>query len=81
MAALPSLFVYKMNGEVEVDENCIGGRERGYKGRGKGSKRLVTIGIERAGQGISIVHARVISNAGVKQLKPFFEIISQNKTT
>ena len=73
MAAMSSPFVYKMDGKVEVDETYIGGKEKGKRGRAKGSKRLVAIGIERAGQGISRVHARVIPDAGVKQLKPFFE--------
>ena len=65
MAAMSSPFVYKMDGKVEVDETYIGGKEKGKRGRAKGSKRLVAIGIEHAGQGISRVHVMVIPNAGV----------------
>ena len=73
MASMSSPLLYRMNGEVEVDETFVGGKESGRRGRSKGSKRLVAIGIERAGKGISRAHARVISDAGVKQLKQFFE--------
>ena len=52
MAAMSSLWAYKMDGQVEVDETYIGGKETGKRGRSKGSKRLIAIGIERAGQGI-----------------------------
>jgi len=73
MASMSSLYMYRMTGEVEVDETFVGGRDKSSRGRAKGSKSLVAIGIERAGKGISRAHARVIPNAGVKQLKPFFE--------
>ncbi len=73
MASMSSFFLYKMEGQVEVDETYVGGKEKIKRGRSKGSKKLVAIGIQRSGKGISRAYARHIENAGVKQLKPFFE--------
>jgi len=73
MEAMGSHCNYKMDGEVEVDETSVGQKEKGKPGRSKGSKKLVVVAIQRAGKGISKVYARHISNAGVKELKPFFE--------
>lgn len=73
MASMSSLCLYKMEGEVEVDETFVGGKEKIKRGRSKGAKKLVVIGIQRHGKGISRAYAKVISDAGVKQLKPFFE--------
>jgi len=73
MASMSSSLLYRMNGEVEVDKTFAGGKESGSRGRSKGSKRLVAIGIERDGKGISRAHARVIPDSRVKQLTSFFE--------
>jgi hypothetical protein len=73
MACMSSPLLYKMDRQVEVDETYVGGKKSGKRGRSKGSNRLIAIGIERISNGISRAHARVISDAGVKQLKPFFE--------
>ena len=73
MASMSSLLLYKMDGEVEVDETYVGGKSKGKRGRAKGDKKLVVIGIQRSGKGISRAYARQIDNAGVKELKPFFE--------
>ena len=51
----------------------IRGKEEGKVGRSKGKKKLVVIGLQRYGRGIYKVYARQIENAGVKELKPFFE--------
>jgi len=72
MAAMSSLFTYKMAGKIEVDETYIGGKEKLLVGRSKGTKKLVVIAAQRAGNGISRVYARQIKNAGVKELNPFF---------
>ena len=73
MEAMGSHCNYKMDGEIEVDETSIGQKESGKPGRSKGAKKLVVVAIQRAGKGISKVYARHIKNAGVKELKPFFE--------
>jgi hypothetical protein len=73
MASMSSLLLYKMDGDVEVDETYVGGKGKVNRGRSKGNKKLVVIGIQRSGKGISRAYARQIENAGVKELRPFFE--------
>ena len=73
MEAMGSQCNYKMDGKVEVDETSVGQKESGKPGRSKGAKKLVVVAIQRAGKGIKKAYARQISNAGVKELKPFFE--------
>ena len=70
---MSSLLLFKMDGEVEVDETHVGGKGKVKRGRAKGDKKLVVIGIQRSGKGISRAYARQIDNAGVKELKPFFQ--------
>ena len=60
MTAMSSLFTYKMEGKIEVDETYVGGKERILVGRSKGTKKLVVIAIQRAGNGISRAYARQI---------------------
>ena len=79
MEAMASQEIYKMRGEVEVDETFIGGKDQNSIGRSKGTKKLVVIGLERNNRGITKAYARQIENAGVKQLKPFLDDISQEK--
>ena len=73
MEAMASQSIYKMTGQVEIDETFVGGKDQGSVGRSKSSKKLVVVGIERNNKGILKAYARQIDNAGVKQLKPFFE--------
>lgn len=73
MASMSSLLLYKMEGEVEVDETHVGGKGKVNRGRAKGNKKLVVVGIQRCGKGISRAYARQIENAGVKELSPFFD--------
>lgn len=73
MAAMASHCNYKMEGEVEVDETFIGGKESGKPGRSKGTKKLVIVGIQKYGKGVYKMYARHIKNAGVKEMKPFFQ--------
>jgi len=73
MEAMASQNIYKMTGQVEVDETFVGGKDQRAIGRSKSSKKLVVIGIERNNKGILKAYARQIDDAGVKQLKPFFE--------
>ena len=71
--AMGSQCIYKMEGDIEVDEFVIGQKEEGKPGRFKGAKKLVVLAIKLAGKGIQKAYARHIDNAGVKELKPFFE--------
>ena len=73
MEAMGSQCWYKMDGDVEVDETSVGQKEPGKPGRSKGAKKLVVVAIQLAGKGIKKAYARHIPNAGVKQLRPFFE--------
>ena len=52
-------------GTVEVDETVIGHQNN--------QKKQVVLAIEKKGKGVSRMYARVIDNAGSKQLKPFFQ--------
>jgi len=73
MAAMASHCTYKMDGDIEVDETYWGGKEKGKPGRSKGSKKLIVVAIQKAKRGIKRIQLKEIENAGVKQLKPFFE--------
>jgi len=72
MTAMSSFNTYKMDGNVEVDETYVGGKEKLRRGRSKGAKKLVAVGIQKKGKGISRAYLREIKDAGVKQLQPFF---------
>lgn len=65
----------KLNGEVEVDETYIGGKEigKGKQGRGADTKTLVVVAAECKGKQIGRVRFRCISNASSEMLKPFIE--------
>jgi len=73
MEAMGSHCIHKMDGDVEVDETSVGQKETGKVGRSKGSKKLVVVAIKLDGKGISKAYARHIENAGVKELRPFFQ--------
>ena len=73
MEAMGSHCNYKMSGDVEVDETSVGQKQTGKPGRSKGDKKLVAVAIQRGGKGIIKAYARQISDAGVKELSPFFE--------
>jgi hypothetical protein len=45
--AMSSSGLYKLTGDVEVDEFAVGGADAGEKGRSKGDKKLVTLIVER----------------------------------
>ena len=58
-----------MMGTVEVDEMVVGQKEQGLKGRQKGKKKEVVVGIERQGNKVSRVYAKVVPNARSTELK------------
>ena len=51
----------------------VGQQEEGVVGRQNNRKKQVVLAIEKKGKGVSRMYARVIDNAGSKQLKPFFQ--------
>lgn len=62
-----------LEGNVEVDECVVGGQEEGVKGRKNIKKRLLVMGVERKGKGISRMYGQVCANAGSKELTRFFK--------
>jgi transposase-like protein len=73
MGAMVSSGAHPMEGRVDADETVIGGQEEGVVGRKNDKKKLVVIAIEHKGKGISRMYAKVLENAGSKQIRPFFE--------
>jgi len=72
MKAMASSGKYPLIGKVEVDETVVGQQEEGVVGRQNNRKKQVVLAIEKKGKGVGRMYARVIDNAGSKQLKPFF---------
>ena len=50
MKAMTSSLQNPMMGTVEVDEMVVGQKEEGLKGRQKGKKKEVVVGIEKEGK-------------------------------
>ena len=73
MKAMGSSGKYPLMGKVAVDETVVGQQEEGVVGRQNNRKKQVVLTIEKKGKGVSRIYARVIDNAGSKQLKPFFQ--------
>jgi len=63
----------KLCGKVDVDEFFVGGKMKGKRGRAKGNKKEVVMGIEMKKGGILRCFAKSIRHAGTKELKPFFK--------
>ena len=79
MSAMKSSKNYPMEGNVEVDEFVIGGKEKGIIGRASGSKKKVVIAIEKKGRGVSRIYARRIKDYSRKSILPFMkDHISRN---
>ncbi len=72
MKAMVSSGKYPLMGKVEVDETVVGQQEEGVVGRKNNRKKQDVLAIEKKGKGVSRMYAKVIDNAGSKQLKPFF---------
>jgi len=79
MQVMKSSEKYPLTGQVNVDEFMVGGPEQGKQGRSKGKRRQVVVALEIKGQSILRAYARVIENAGTKQLKPFFNAHINNE--
>jgi len=67
------LVISTITTKAVVDEFTVGGKESGKPGRSKGKKKLAIMAIEYNDFGILRCYAKVIENAGTKQLRPFIE--------
>lgn len=63
----------KLQGKVDVDEFFVGGKMKGKRGRAKGNKKEVVMGIEMKKRCIVRCFAQSIRHAGTKELRPFFQ--------
>ncbi len=81
MKAMASSGKYPLMGKVEVDGTVVGQQEEGVVGRQNNRKKQVVLAIEKKGKGVGRMYARVIDNAGSKQLKPFFRDHISTKAT
>lgn len=63
---------YPLKGTVEVDEMVVGQQEEGVVGRANKKKKLVIVGIEKKGKGISRMYAKVVASGSEESFKPFF---------
>jgi hypothetical protein len=72
--AMESSQAYPMKGdEVEVDEMVVGGEEENVRGRQNEKKKLVVVGIEKQGKGISRMYGQKISKSSGDELSNFFD--------
>lgn len=71
MKAMKSSDRFPLKGMVEVDESFVGGQDEDAKGRRKGNKKMMVVGIEKKGKGVSRFYARVIEKADAKSLGAF----------
>lgn len=70
--AMQSSKQHPLTGEVHIDEFFIGGPEDQKRGRSKGEKRLVIVGLEKVKEGVGRVYAKVIEDASAEEFTPFF---------
>ena len=73
MKAMESSGEFPMDGKVDVDETYVGGQDDGIIGRKGGSKKIVVLGIEKQGKGVSRMYAKVIGSASKRNLKEFMQ--------
>lgn len=73
MKAMKSSGKYPITGTAEVDETVFGQQEEGVRGRKNAKKKLVVVGIEKKGKGVSRLYARVIPYADAVCLGGFMK--------
>lgn len=73
MKAMESSQNFPMVGKVEVDESYVGGQDETALGRNEGKKKIMVVGIERGGKGISRWYGRVIETASRANLGRFMK--------
>lgn len=71
--AMQSSSQFPMKEEVvEVDETVVGGEEENVRGRQNQDKKLVVVGIEKKGNGISRMYGKHIQKSSSEELGDFF---------
>ncbi len=73
MKAMKSSGNHPITGTAEVDETVFGQQEEGVRGRENAAKKLVVVGIENKGKGVSRLYARVIAHADAASLGGFMK--------
>ncbi len=73
MKAMKSSGNHPITGNAEVDETVFGQQEEGVRGRENANKKLVVVGIEKKGKGVSRLYARVIARADAASLGGFMK--------
>ena len=73
MKAMKSSGKHPITGTAEVDETVFGQQEEGVRGRENAKKKLVVVGIEKKGKGVSRLYARVIPHADAACLGGFMK--------
>lgn len=73
MKAMKSSGEHLITGTAEVDETVFGQQEEGVRGRQNADKKLVVVGIEKKGKGVSRLYAREIPHADAACLGSFMK--------
>jgi hypothetical protein len=69
--AMKSSLKSPLTGTIHVDEFIVGGPEEGKKGRSKGLKKLIVLGVEILDNGVGRAYAEVIEHASALELGSF----------
>ncbi len=69
---MKSSKLYPLKGIVEIDETVVGQQEEDVVGRANKKKKLVIVGIEKQGKGVSRMYVKVVPGASEESFKPFF---------
>ncbi|WP_123803382.1 IS1595 family transposase, partial [Maribacter sp. 4G9] len=73
MKAMKSSGDHPITGTAEVDETVFGQQEEGVRCRENNAKKLVVVGIEKKGKGVSRLYAREIPRADAACLGGFMK--------
>jgi len=71
MKAMESSQNFPLVGQVEVDESYVGGQDDKALGRNEGKKKIMVVGIEKIGKGVSRWYGRVVETASKGNLGAF----------
>ena len=71
MESMKSNKTHPLDGNIEIDETFVGGKEKVKRGRSKGSKKQVVFILETKGKGISRAYGKVITRVTQRLLLNF----------